>query len=92
MKRYSFEFISLYRGIADYRIYVDGKSDTRISVENNVARYCDGSGLLKAELSAFNDFKRSEFEMAIEKCGKETMTELYPNGFRPITTIVESLP
>jgi len=67
MARYTFEFISVYQGETSYRLYIDGKSDTRISTKNRKCYYSDKSPLLPAKLKAFNDMKRAEHEDALAK-------------------------
>lgn len=69
MSRYDFEFISHYDGVSDYRLYIDGKSDTRFKVEVATRRcfYQDNSRALKAELAAFNNMKREEHAKAKAK-------------------------
>lgn len=71
-KPYDFEFISNYQGASDYRLFIDGKPDTRITAHaDRRCTYSDGSPLLKAELAAFNEFRRVEHGKALEKHGAE---------------------
>ena len=67
--RYEFKFLSNYDGISDYRLYIDGKPDTRFKVETATRRcfYQDRSRTLKAELQAFNVMKRAEHVKAKDK-------------------------
>lgn len=67
--KYSFEFLSNYDGVSDYRLYIDGKPDTRFRVEVATRRcfYQDNSRALGAEVKAFNEWKRAEHAKAKAK-------------------------
>ena len=71
MPRYDFEFISHYDGQSDYRIWIDGKPDTRLCVADRRCFYADGSKVLKAELDAFNAMRRAEHAKAVAKFGRD---------------------
>lgn len=78
MTRYTFEFISAYQCQSEYRIWRDGKSDTRISVKDRACFYSDLSPILKAELQAFNEWKAADHAKACAKYGAETVGEFVP--------------
>jgi hypothetical protein len=75
MTRYNFEFLSAYQGVTHYRLYIDGKSDTRIHVRDRTCKYADGSKLLKAELDAFNAWRREIYAEAMEKHGANVVED-----------------
>lgn len=77
--RYAFDFISAYGGVADYRIYRDGKDAGRVSVnQNNECYYSDKSGMYTPELNAFNEYKKAEHERAVAKWGVENVGPWIP--------------
>ena len=72
--RYAFEFISNYDGVTDYRLYINGKPDTRFCV--SLARECfysDGSAALASEVAAFNTDRRENHAQAVEKYGVDAV-------------------
>jgi len=81
--RYAFEFISNYDGVTDYRLYINGKPDTRFCV--SLARECfysDGSAALASEVAAFNADRRENHAQAVEKYGVESVGPFVP--YRPL--------
>ncbi len=67
MTRYEFDFISNYDGVSDYRLYIDGKVDTRFKVESATRRcfYNDMTRrVIGDELHAFNAMQRTKHEIA----------------------------
>lgn len=62
----TFEFISTYNGRADYRVYIDGRSNTRITAnqEDRTLSYGDGSPVIAKEVHAFNAMLGKLFDEA----------------------------
>ena len=69
MTKYTFEFISNYNGWSDYRLYIDGRSDTKIRLHDATGRlsYADGSGVLLKEVKAFAEMKEAQRLAALAK-------------------------
>lgn len=77
--RYRFEFISNYDGVSDYRLWINGKPDTRLCV--NLKRECfysDGSPALAAEVEAFNAERLENHRQAVERFGLEAVGPFQP--------------
>jgi hypothetical protein len=66
--RFTFEFLSAYNGRADYRLYINGRANTRITVNRDRSlSYGDGSPVLKSELDAFNAMMATRWNEARAK-------------------------
>lgn len=89
MNRYSFDFISSWNGKSDYRLYINGRADTRLTLEHetDVLAYADRSPVLRAELEAFNDWIESRRLEALAKY-PEYVAESFMQR-RTITTVAE---
>lgn len=82
--KYTFEFISNYDGVSDYRLYINGKPGPRFCV--NLDRECfytDGSPALKDEVEAFNADRMKNHATAVAKFGADAIgqfIEYKPSG------------
>ena len=77
--RYRFEFISNYDGVSDYRLWINGKPDTRFCV--NLKRECfysNGSPALAAEVEAFNADRLENHRQAVARFGLESVGPFQP--------------
>lgn len=69
MNRYQFEFISSYGGKSDYRLFINGRANTRFTVDHATNRlaYADGSAMLWDEVRGFQDFKDEQRREALAR-------------------------
>ena len=67
MPRYTFQFISTYRGEADYRVWRDGRDDGRLRIKGRKVFYGDGSRALAAVTQALNTYLATEHAAAVAK-------------------------
>lgn len=65
-KRYYFDYISADSESTQYRLYIKGVADTRVTLHHETRQvvYGDGSALLKSELDALNAQLRYEHNLA----------------------------
>lgn len=80
--KYRFEFISNYDGVSDYRLFINGKPDTRFCVNlNNECFYSDNSPALRKEVEAFNEKQIANHAEAVARFGTEVVGPFRP--YRP---------